>query len=229
MTFLDLLPYKKSIWLYPNGFSFVDQSDTALRQQHYAYADGYDLKGQAESFFNLSASEAVDLSVVAAVDVPAIVPADFQGDKDPLKMLELLVDKTQVAETFQWTEGSDSWIYFIRKNEKEALDSLNQRCQYVSVFELIQKYLQEMTAAEDVLWVSDGDGFVDFYARKNNKVALVNRFNYQQAEDKLYILLNVMQQSGLDKGTLVCFYSLDGQSSLLPLAQKYVENLKVIE
>lgn len=229
MTFLDLLPYKKSIWLYPNGFSFVDQSDTALRQQHYAYADGYDLKRQAEIFFNLSAPATEELAVVAAVDVPAIVPADFQGDKEPLKMLELLVDKTQVAHTFQWTEGTDNWINFIRKNEKESLDSLNQRYQFVSIFELIQKYLQEMTTTEDVLWVSDGDGFVDFYARKNNKVALVNRFSYQQAEDKLYILLNVMQQCGFDKGALVCFYSLVGQSSLLPLAQKYVENLKVIE
>lgn len=229
MILSDFLHNEKSIWLYPNGFSLLDCSDSAVRQQFFIYADNCRLSEKATQFFNISDAETVDLQVVVANDAPAIVPASFQGQKDPQKMLELLVDKNQVALTFQWTEGQDNWIYFISDKEKESLDSLNQRYEYVSVFELIQKFLQQNSSAENLLWVSDGDGFVDFYARKNNNLVLVNRFSYLQAEDKLYILLNVMQRYGFEKETLVCLYSLTEQSSLLPLAQKYVKNLNVIE
>lgn len=229
MILSDFLHNEKSIWLYPNGFSLVDRSDSAVRQQYFAYIENCWLSEMVTQFFNLSDTEVADFDVVVANDAPAIVPADFQGQKDALKMLELIADKKQVAQTFQWTEGQDNWIYFISNKEKESLDSLKQRYQYVSVFELIRKFLQQGSFAENLLWVSDGDGFVDFYARKNNKVVLVNRFAYRQAEDKLYILLNVMQQYDFEKETLVCFHSLTDQSSLLPLAQKYVQNLNVIE
>lgn len=219
---VSLLTCDKSIWLYPNGFCLVDGAHSG-HQQFCRYADGDILSVKALEFFQTDAADGADVEVVIANEPPVVIPKELYHAEDAQKFVALQFDIAKIATTFACDREPYKLVYFLYQNEKNALDRLGFAKRFVSYWELICRHLQLEKHAEQLLWVAEHEGFLDFYAEKKGNMMLITRFDYVTAEDELYHIVNVKQQCHL-RDAEVRIVSVMHRSPLKNLAKKYLDN-----
>lgn len=219
---VSLLTCDKSIWLYPNGFCLIDRAKSG-RQQFFRYADGDILSVKAMEFFQAVASDSSEVEVVIANEPPVVVPRELYHADDALKFVALQFDATKVAETFACDMEPYKLIYFLYQNEKNALERLPFAKHIVSYWDLIHQYIHQEKHAENLIWIAEHEQYLDFYVEKKGKMMLLTRFNYVQAEDELYYILNMKRQYRMDD-VEVRILSEIHRSPLQSLAKKYLDN-----
>ena len=223
------LRYDKSIWLYPNGFCLVDRAGS-LRQQFFFYADGDILSVKALEFFRtVSASAAAeDVEVIVANEPPVIVPRELYQTDEALKFVALQYDVSKVTQTFACDMEQYKLLFFLYKNEQNALDRLTFNKHIVSYWDMIQRCVRQQEHPQNLIWVAENDSYLDFYVEKKNKIMLFNRFNYKTAEDELYFIMNIKQQFQLGDAA-VWINSENHRSPLKSLVKKYLDNYSWID
>lgn len=219
---VNLLTCDKSIWLYPNGFCLVDRGRSNSRQ-FFRYADGDILSVKALEFFQMEGNDQPEVEVVVANEPPVIVPKELYQHEDALKFVALQFDATKVADLFACEMEPYKLIYFLYQNEKNALDRLAFSKQIVSYWGLIQKHVHQEQHPDNMIWVAEHEGFLDFYVEKKGKTILMNRFHYVTPEDELYYILNVKKQCHLG-GAEVRIVTENNRSPLKGLVKKYLDN-----
>lgn len=224
---VSLLTCDKSIWLYPNGFCLVDGAHSG-RQQFFRYADGDILSVKALEFFQTNAADSSDVEVVIANEPPVVIPKELYHAEDAQKFVALQFDIAKLAATFASDREPYKLVYFLYQNEKNALDRLSFAKHFVSYWKLICRHVQQEKHADQLLWVAEHEGFLDFYAEKKGNMMLLTRFNYVTAEDELYYIMNVKQQCHL-KDAEVRIVSENRRSPLKNLAKKYLDNYSWID
>ena len=224
---INLLSYDKSIWLYPNGFCLVDGGNS-LRQQSFRYADGDILSVKALEFFQASSADPSDVEIVIANEPPVIVPKELYQEEDAAKFVALQFDAAKIANTLAVDMEPYKVIYFLYQNELNALQRLSFTKHYASYWYLINKFVHQEQRPQNLIVVVEHERYMDFYVEKKSKLMLLNRFNYVEAEDELYHIMNVRQQFQLG-GAEVRILSENHRSPLKPLVKRYLENYSWID
>ena len=224
---IENLRYDKSIWLYPNGFCLVE-GEGSSRQQFCYYADGDILSVKAMEFFKIPATATVDVEVLVANEPPVIVPKELYQSEESLKFIALQYDAAKVTQTFACDMDQYKLLFFLYKNEQNALDRLSFSKHFVSYWEMVQRGVRQQEHPQNLIWVAEYDSYLDFYVEKRGEIVLLNRFNYKTAEDELYFIMNLKQQFHLGDAA-VWINSDSHRSPLKSLAKKYLDNYSWID
>ena len=188
---------KESIRIAPDGFSFYKLDGSKTVSKTFASTSGALLSTEAPQFFG----NAAQVTVVAAQQVPMLVPAElYDADKDR-DYLALQFDTSKLGATFTDAVGAYQAVYFLTQNETDTLNRLPFPHQTVAETTLFYRFLcaQGHSAA---LFVSANPGFTDIVATQKEELLLMNRFRPAEPEDTLYHVLNVVKQCNLRQPAL---------------------------
>ena len=114
---------RESIRITPDGFSFFKPDGGKLKTRTFPSNSGALLTTEAPLFFPLGQH----IDIVAARHVPMLVPAELH---DPVKescYLALQYDTAQLGATFADTVGAYKAVYFLTKNELDAITGFRSR------------------------------------------------------------------------------------------------------
>lgn len=220
MNLYKLLPYDKSIWLYPNGFCLVE-STGSQRCKSFSYADGDILSVNAIDFFQLSASEKPDIAVVLANNAPVIVPNELYTPENEEKYLHLQTDVANLSRIFTHEVDAYKLLSYISKNENNALERIPANLIFEGYWSLLVRSLRIEKPNTSISAVFVYDNFLDFYIEDKKNILLVNRIDYVKPEDALYHIINIRQQYAIDSNE-ICIYPQNSFSALKSLVKKYV-------
>lgn len=220
MNLFKLLPYDKSIWLYPNGFCLVDGTGS-LRRKSFSYPDGDILSVHAIDFFQLSSAENTDVAVVLANNAPVIVPDELYLPENAEKFIELQSDIADLSQTFTQDVDVYKLLSFVSKNENNALERIPAKLIFENYWSLLIRGLRSENQNASITAVFVYDTFLDFYIEDKKTILFVNRINYVKPEDALYHIINIRQQYAVDSSEMR-IYPQNPFPALKSLVKKYV-------
>ena len=188
---------KESIRIAPDGFSFYKLDGGKTTVQTFAITSGALLTTEAPQFFG----DAAQVTVIAAQQVPMLVPAElYNADKDR-DYLALQFDISKLGATFTDAVGAYKAVYFLTQNETDTLNRLPFPHQTVAETTLFYRFLCAQ-GHFSALFVSANPGFTDIVATQKEELLLLNRFRPAEPEDTLYHILNVIKQCNLRQPAL---------------------------
>ncbi|MEG1555573.1 MAG: DUF3822 family protein [Bacteroidales bacterium] len=221
----------KSIRIFPDGFSFYKKNKGNEEEVKQTFTGSSStIASEAPYFFELDENQTEDIQIIVATVPPVLIPKPlFQAEKMQ-DYLKFQFETAEIGKSFSDEIESYRSIYFLDQKAVNALKRLNINTHYVHEITLLLKDGIKRSQSRNFVLLSLNKSFADFIVWKDEKLMMVNRFNFTSEIDMLFYLLHVIQQFDMKETSCKIYlnYFIERNPKLITLLNTYIGDMEIV-